>query len=117
VRSSANAIEHQIGNRIAAVLILAFCGAECGGAAEKFQKFSGPQIAAKFTGMEMTDSVHFADMFAAAAPSKYFRWEKEGRDVARGARRLWMLGKNVEFRRGELGATLEGTLQLPVPRN
>jgi hypothetical protein len=90
VRLSVNAIEHPIGDRIAAVLILAFCGAECGGAAEKFKKLSGPQIRAGFTGMEMTDSVHFADMFAAAAPSKYFRWEEGGRDVARGARRLWM---------------------------
>jgi hypothetical protein len=50
VRSSANAIEHPIGNRIAAVLILAFCGAECGGAAEKFQKLSGPQNPRKVYG-------------------------------------------------------------------
>ena len=36
-----------------------------GNAAEKFQKLSGPQIRAKFTGMEMTDNVHFADVFGA----------------------------------------------------
>jgi hypothetical protein len=132
VRLSVNAIEHPIGNRIAAVLILAFGSAECGGAAEKFQKLSGPQIRAKFTGMVMTDSVHFADMFAAGGTLKIFSmgkkkegtWRVErdeicvdrGKDDG-GCYQVWMSGKNVEFRRGELGATLEGTLQRPVPRN
>jgi len=32
-------------------------------AAEKFQKLSGAQIRAKFVGMEMTDNVHWADVF------------------------------------------------------
>jgi hypothetical protein len=32
-------------------------------AAEKFQQLSGPQIRAIFTGMEITDNVHFADVF------------------------------------------------------
>jgi hypothetical protein len=132
VRLSVNAIEHPIGDRIAAVLILAFCGAECGGAAEKFKKLSGPQIRAKFTGMEMTDSVHFADMFAAGGTLKIFSmgkkkewtWRVErdelcvdrGKDDG-GCYQVWMSGKNVEFRREGLGATLEGTLQHPVPRN
>ena len=32
-------------------------------ATEKFQKLSGAQIRAKFLGMEMTDNVHWADVF------------------------------------------------------
>jgi hypothetical protein len=32
-------------------------------AAEKFQKLNGSQIRAKFTGMEMTDGTHWADVF------------------------------------------------------
>ena len=33
--------------------------------AEKFQKLSGSQIRAKLAGMEITDEVHWADVFAA----------------------------------------------------
>ena len=32
---------------------------------EKFQKLSGSQIRARLVGMEITDGVHWADMFAA----------------------------------------------------
>ena len=34
-------------------------------AAEKFQKLSGPQIRARFAGMEITDEAHWADVFVA----------------------------------------------------
>jgi hypothetical protein len=34
-------------------------------AAEKFQELTGTQIRARFTGVEMTDNVHFADVFGA----------------------------------------------------
>jgi hypothetical protein len=128
-----NSIMHPVSNRIAAVLILIICGVPGRGeAAEKFQKLSGPQIRAKFTGMEMTDSVHFADLFAAGGTLKIFSmgkkkegtWRVErdelcvdrGKDDG-GCYQVWMSGKNVEFRREGLGATLEGTLQHPVPRN
>jgi hypothetical protein len=120
-------------SRILVALMLASLGAGGSGeAAEKFQKLSGPQIRAKFTGMEMTDSVHFADMFAAGGTLKIFSmgkkkegtWRVErdelcvdrGKDDG-GCYQVWMSGKNVEFRREGLGATLEGTLQHPVPRN
>ena len=36
-----------------------------GDAAQKFQKLTGSQIRAKFIGMEMTDNIHFADVFGA----------------------------------------------------
>jgi hypothetical protein len=127
-----NAIGHPIGNRIAAVFVLAFCSVECGEAAGKFQKLSGPQIRARFAGMEMTDGVHFADMFAAGGTLKIFSmgkkkegtWRVErdeicvdrGKDDG-GCYQVWMSGKNVEFRRDGQEATLEGALQRPVPRN
>jgi hypothetical protein len=126
-------IVHPPSNRIAAALMLALFGAgESGEAAEKFQKLSGPQIRTRFTGMEMTDSVHFADTFAAGGTLKIFSmgkkkegtWRVErdelcvdrGKDDG-GCYQVWISGKNVEFRREGLGATLEGTLQHPVPRN
>ena len=45
-----------------AIVGLLFSSAS-GLAAEKFQKLGGSQIRAKFVGMEMTDNVHWADVF------------------------------------------------------
>jgi hypothetical protein len=127
-----NAIMHPASNRIAAALMLIICGEPERGEAEKFQKLSGSQIRAKFTGMEMTDSVHFADLFGAGGTLKTFsmgkrkhgQWRVERDDICvdrgkddGGCYQVWMAGKNVEFRREGLGATLEGILQRPVPRH
>jgi hypothetical protein len=103
-----------------------------GNAAEKFQKLNGPQIRAKFTGMEMTDNVHFADVFGANGSLKTYsmghkkdgKWRVDkdelcvdrGKDDG-GCYQVWISGKNVEFRREGLQATSEGILQRPVARN
>ena len=110
--------------------LLALCLS--GNAAEKFQKLSGPQIRAKFTGMEMTDNVHFADVFGANGNLKTYsmghkkdgKWRVDkdelcvdrGKDDG-GCYQVWISGKNVEFRREGLQATSEGILQRPVARN
>src|SRR5258706_10062929 len=47
----------------AAVIIGVLVSGADGFPAEKFQKLGGSQIRAKFTGMEMTDNVHWADVF------------------------------------------------------
>jgi hypothetical protein len=120
VRPSVNAIEHPIGNRIAAVLILAFFRAECGAAAEKFQRLSGPQIRAKFTGMEMTDSVHFADMFAARTG----KWRIEddelcvelAEEAESGCYEVWPAGTKVELRPSGHGLVVQGVLRRPEGR-
>jgi hypothetical protein len=103
-----------------------------GHAADKFQKLSGAQIRAKFAGMEMTDNVHFADVFGASGglrtcamgQKKDGKWRVErdelcvdrGKDDG-GCYQVWIFGKNVEFRREGLGATFEGILQRPAARN
>jgi hypothetical protein len=100
--------------------------------AEKFQKLSGSQIRVKFTGMEMTDHVHFADVFNADGALKTYsmghkkdgKWwiEKDELCVDRGkddggCYQVWIYGNNVEFRREGLAATSDGILQRPVARN
>ena len=45
--------------------------------AERFQKLSGSQIRAKFTGMEMTDNVHWADVFGANGELRTFSMGKK----------------------------------------
>jgi hypothetical protein len=128
-----NAANHPLSNRVAVAAVLALVGAgESGAAAERFRKLSGPQIRARFTGMEMTDSVHYADMYAAGGTLKIFSmgkkkdgtWRVQRDDICvdrgkddGGSYQVWMPGRNVEFRREGLGATMEGNLQRPVPRN
>jgi hypothetical protein len=112
---------------------LAFFAVDGNGvAAEKFQKLSGSQIRAKFTGMEMTDNVHLADVFAANGSLRSYsmgkkkdgKWRVEkdeicvdrGTDVG-GCYQVWISGRNVEFRHEGLAASLDGVLQRPVARN
>jgi hypothetical protein len=82
--------------------------------------------------MEMTDNVHFADVFGANGNLKTYsmghkkdgKWRVDkdelcvdrGKDDG-GCYQVWISGKNVEFRREGLQATSEGILQRPVARN
>src|SRR5262245_47625590 len=101
-------------------------------AAEKFQKLGGSQIRAKFAGMEMTDNVHWADVFGPNGNLKSYsmgrkkdgKWwiEKDELCVDRGkdgggCYQVWLSGKYVELRRAGLPAASEGVLQPPAPRN
>ncbi len=103
-----------------------------GFAAEKFQKLGGSQIRAKFVDMEMTDNVHWADVFGPSGNLKSYsmgrkkdgKWwiEKDELCVDRGKDdggccEVWLSGKNVELRRAGLPAAFEGVLQPPAPRN
>jgi hypothetical protein len=101
-------------------------------AAEKFQRLAGSQIRAKFVGMEITDNVHWADVFGASGDLKTYsmgrkkdgKWRVErdelcvdrGKDDG-GCYQVWLSGRNVELRREGLPAALEGTLQRPSLRN
>jgi len=103
-----------------------------GYSAEKFQKLGGSQIRAKLAGMEMTDNVHYADVFGPNGALKTYsmghkkdgKWRVEkdelcvdrGKDDG-GCYQVWLSGKNVEFRREGLPAAFEGILQRPAVRN
>ena len=101
-------------------------------AGEKFQKLSGAQIRARLVGMEMTDNVHWADVYGSGGALKTYsmgrkkdgKWriEKDELCVDRGlddggCYQVWLAGKNVELRREGLPAAFEGVLQRPVARN
>ncbi len=114
-----------------AIVGLLVSGAD-GFAAEKFQKLGGSQIRAKFAGMEMTDNVHWADVFGpngnltsySMGRKKDGKWwiEKDELCVDRGkddggCYQVWLSGKNVELRRAGLPAASEGVLLPPAARN
>ena len=99
-------------------------------AAEKFQKLTGAQITARFTGMEMSDDVHWRDRYErngtitsqSMGKSRSGKWRVEknelcvefGKDQG-GCYEVWLAVKKVEFRRaGFDGSILEGTLQKPT---
>jgi len=103
-----------------------------GFAAERFQKLGGSQIRTKLAGMEMTDNVHWADVFGPNGNLKSYsmgrkkdgKWwiEKDELCVDRGkddggCYQVWLSGKNVELRRAGLPAASEGVLQPPAARN
>lgn len=101
-------------------------------AAEKFQKLNGSQIRARFTGMEMTDGTHWADVFLAGGALATYsmsrktsgKWDVQkdelcvdrGKDDG-GCYQVWLSGKNVELRREGSTLPLEGVLQRPAARN
>ena len=101
-------------------------------AAEKLQKLSGTQIQAKFAGMEVTDDVHWADVYERGGTLRSFsmgrksvgKWRVQkdelcidrGKDDG-GCFEVWLAGKNVELRRQGSTLPLQGVLQKPSARN
>ena len=99
--------------------------------AEKFQRLTGAQIQARVAGMEITDEVHWADVFAANGTLTSYsmgrksigKWRVQkdelcidrGKDDG-GCYQVWLSGKKVELRRE--GSTLprEGVLQRQTAR-
>ena len=117
--------------RAAAILaIVTLPGAGALGA-QTFQRLKGPQIQAKFAGMEMTDEVHWGDVYSRNGTLTTYsmghkiigRWwvQKDELCVDRGKEfkgcyEVWISGNKVEMRRGASSLPLEGVLQKPTDR-
>lgn len=101
-------------------------------AAESFQKLSGGKIQARFVGMEMTDEVHWSDVFERGGTLTTYsmsrkstgKWHvqkdelciERGKDDG-GCYQVWMAGKKVELRREGSKLPLEGVLTKPKDRH
>lgn len=109
----------------------AFC---CGARAEdKFQKLTGPQIQAKFVGMELTDQVHWGDIYQrngmlittemGQKTTGKWRVQKDqlclerANELGSGCYDVWLSGKDVQLRNKESSLPLEGVLQRPKGPN
>lgn len=102
-----------------------------GEAAEKFSRLSGPQIKARFAGMDLSDDVHWRDSFRrngtldsqSMGRKRTGKWQVEKNELCievgkeANCYQVWMAGRKVELRREGLETPiLEGTLQSPVQR-
>jgi len=113
---------------VAAVLFLS----QAADAAEKFQKLSGTQIKARLVGMEITDEVHWADVFAADGTLTSYsmsrksigKWrvQKDELCIEKGkdgdfCYQVWLSGNKIELRREGSNYPLEGVLQKQSARS
>jgi hypothetical protein len=113
---------------VAFLVLVLMPGAE---SAEKFQKLTGAQVTAKIAGMEITDEVHWGDVFERNGTLTTYsmghksvgKWHvlkdqlclDRGKDDG-GCYQVWLSGKKVELRREGSTLPLEGVLQTPAKR-
>src|SRR5713226_1741276 len=101
-------------------------------AAENLQKLSGVQIRAKFTGMQLTDEVHFRDVYDRDGTLRSYsmgtkrvgKWAVEKDELCLylkepddGCFEVSLSGKRIAMKPSGLGLSLEGVLQTPANRN
>src|SRR6266852_6736135 len=101
-------------------------------AAENFQKLSGTQIRAKFTGMQLTDEVHWRYVYDrdgrlrsySMGTKKVGKWAVKKDELCLylmqsddGCFEVSLSGNRIEMKPSGLGLPLEGVLQTPADRN
>ena len=112
---------------LAAATLAASAAAE-----EKFQKLKGGQIRAKLAGMELTDNVHWRDLYqrngtvmsTSMGHKRTGKWQIENDQICIEFEKepfptcydVWLAGKQVELRREGL-LPLQGTLEPSSGRN
>jgi hypothetical protein len=101
-------------------------------AAENSRKLSGKQIREKFPGMQLTDEVHFRDVYDrdgtlrsyANGKKKVGKWSIERDELCvyfkepdDGCYEVSLSGNRIEMKPTGLGLSIEGILQAPTDRN
>jgi hypothetical protein len=101
-------------------------------AAETSRKLSGSQIRAKFTNMQVTDEVHFRDVYDrdgtlrsyADGKKRVGKWTIEKDELCvyfkepdDGCYEVSLSGDRIEMKPAGLGLSIEGILQTPTDRN
>ena len=101
-------------------------------AAENSRKLSGSQIRARFTGMQLTDEVHYRDVYDrdgtlrsySMGTKKVGKWAVEKDELCLylnepddGCYEVSLAGGRIEMKPSGVGLTIEGVLQTPTDRN
>jgi hypothetical protein len=101
-------------------------------AAENSRKLSGNQIRERFAGKQLTDEVHFRDVYDrdgtlrsyAMGTKKVGKWAVEKdelclyfKELDDGCYDVSLSGDRIEMKPSGLGLTIDGILQTPTDRN
>src|SRR5215469_7807134 len=102
-------------------------------AEDKFQKLNGAQIQAKFAGMEMTDQVHWGDVYqrngvlvtTEMGRKSTGKWRVQNdrlcldraNELGSGCYEVWLSGSDVQLKSKDSSLPLEGVLQRPKGSN
>ena len=101
-------------------------------AADNSQKLSGSQIRAKFSGMQLTDEVHWRYVYDrdctlrsdSMGTKKVGKWAVEKDELCLylkepddGCYEVSLSGQRIEMKPSGVGLSLEGVLQTPADRN
>jgi len=101
-------------------------------AAENSRKLSGSQIRAKFTGMQITDGVHWRDVYNRDGTLRSYsdgkgrvgKWTVNKDELCidfkkpdDGCYEVSLTGDRIEMKPTGLGLSIEGVLQKPTDRN
>jgi hypothetical protein len=101
-------------------------------AAENSRKLSGSQIRAKFAGMQLTDEVHFRDVYDrdgtlrsySMGTKKVGKWAIQKDELCLyfkepddGCYEVSLSADRIEMKPSGLGLSVEGILQTPTDRN
>jgi hypothetical protein len=103
------------------------------GAAEAFKLLSGSQIRARVAGMELTDEVHWREVYLrdgrfvsrSMGRARAGKWRVEGDELCveledrseSGCYQVWLAGAKVELRPVGPGLVVQGVLQKPAGRS
>lgn len=119
-------------NMLAAIALASTTVADCAVAAKDVQKLSGAQIRAKFTGMQLTDEVHYRDVYDrdgtlrsyAMGTHRVGKWVIDKDELCQyfqqpddGCFEVILTGDRIEMKPSGLGLSIEGILQKPTDRN
>ena len=100
--------------------------------AENQRKLSGSQIRERFTGKQLTDEVHFRDVYDRDGTLRNYsngrktvgKWAIEKDEVCvyfkepdDGCYEVWLSGERIEMKPSGLGLSIEGILKAPTGRN
>ena len=119
--------------RIIAAATLASISIEASAvAAENSKRLSGAQIRARFAGMQITDEVHFRDVYDRDGTLRSYsmetkrvgKWAVEKDELCQyfkepddGCYEVSLSGDRIEMKPSGLGLTIDGILQRPTDRN
>jgi len=129
-RRTENSMKSRLGTAVTAATVVAAL-ASGAAAEEKLQKLSAGQIRAKMAGMELTDGVHWRELYGRGGTvtsdsmgrKRTGKWRVEkdqlcsefDKDPPAKCYEVWMSGKTVELRREGL-MPLQGVIEQPSGR-